>query len=146
MYINTFNSKIHIPKYACLLSVNVTLFFYVSRLNHCQIFCVTYSLVRMFILNSLFCCLRFASILFLKFSIAFSHTALFINLHNPFSSLSPIFFLLLLFFVYWIQHTVWAIEIDWILISDVFFIVLILASSKVSSFHNESHTFLYQKS
>ena len=37
------------------------------------------------------------------------------------------------------------IVIDSILIRDVIFIGLILVSSKVASFHNKVHTFLYQK-
>ena len=38
------------------------------------------------------------------------------------------------------------IAIDWILISDVFFFVLILESSKAAPFHTEAHAFLYQQS
>ena len=44
-----------------------------------------------------------------------------------------------------IQHMVLTIVIDSILIRDVIFIGLILVSSKVASFHNKVHTFLYQK-
>ena len=36
------------------------------------------------------------------------------------------------------------IVIDWIVLRDVFFLVLILTSSKVANFHNEAHTFLYK--
>ena len=37
------------------------------------------------------------------------------------------------------------IVIDWILIRDVFFFGFNLDSSRVSSFYNESHTFLSEK-
>ena len=55
------------------------------------------------------------------------------------------FFLVLYFFVSCIQHIVLAIEIDWILIRDVFFVASILILSKVASFHHEFTHFLYQK-
>ena len=35
---------------------------------------------------------------------------------------------------------------DLIIIRDVFFLVLILVLNKITSFHNEAHAFLYQKS
>ena len=35
--------------------------------------------------------------------------------------------------------------IYWILIQNVFVLALVLVSSKVASFQNEAHTFLYQK-
>ena len=38
-----------------------------------------------------------------------------------------------------------AIEINLILIGDVFFLASILMLDKVASFHNESHIFHYQK-
>ena len=49
------------------------------------------------------------------------------------------------YFACWIRHMVLAIVINWILILDVSFLVLILVSDKVASSHNESHNFLYQK-
>ena len=77
--------------YAGLLSISQVCF-YVLRINHCQIFCATYSLVLMSISNSLFgCSWVFTSILFFKFSTAFPHTALFINFYNTFQSFSPFF-------------------------------------------------------
>ena len=77
-------SVTHIPTYAGLLSINVILL-YVLRLNHCQIFFVTYNLALMSILNSL---ISFKSILFLEFSIVLPETAFFITLYNAFSSVS----------------------------------------------------------
>ena len=44
------------------------------------------------------------------------------------------------------EYTVSTIAIDKILIRDIYFLVLILVLTKVVSFHNEAHTFLYQKS
>ena len=38
-----------------------------------------------------------------------------------------------------------AIVIDQILICNAIFLVLIVVSSKAASFHNEAHTYLYQK-
>ena len=53
-YINTLlSSKIQLPIHAGLLSFNETLLFHVA-INYFQIFCATYSLVLMYILNSLF--------------------------------------------------------------------------------------------
>ena len=88
--------------------------------------------------TTFFC--RFTLILFLKFSTVFPHTTLFINLYNVFH-----LFLFLFFFVCWIQHIVLAIEIDWIGIEDIYFLVAIIILSKVAIFHYESHIFLCQK-
>ena len=63
------NSKMHIPMYASLLNPNVTLFLCIATKSF-PLFCVTYSLVWMSILNSLSLLLTsFTSILFLKCSI-----------------------------------------------------------------------------
>ena len=118
------------------------------QLNSCQIFCATYSLLLMSILNSFFCCiwerLIKSLILFLKFSIVFSEYTLYINMYNAFPSLSP-FYATSILFLCWIRHVVLIIMIDWILICNVFSLALILASSKVVRFHNEAQTFFYQK-
>ena len=64
--------------------------FYVLRLNYCQIFCVTYSLVLMYILNSLFCCLQVLHSVSQVFHF-FPYIALFVNLYNTLPSLSLLF-------------------------------------------------------
>ena len=72
---------------------------YVSRLNHCQIFCVTYSMVWMSILNSLFCRLQVLHrFCFLIFSLFFhiQHCSL---ICTTLFHLCNISFLILLFFV-----------------------------------------------
>ena len=84
------------------------------------------------------------TILLFNFPIALSYTVFSINLYNDFSSLSR-FFLLLLFFVCWIQHMILAIEIDLSLIRGVFFIVLIVVLNKGVKFDNGAHTFYYKK-
>ena len=56
------------------------------------------------------------------------------NLYKTFH-LCHYIFLLLLFFVCWIQYMI--LTIDWLNSNNVFFLALILASSKVLSFHNE---------
>ena len=59
--------------------------FYISRLNYFQIFCATYSLVLMYVLNSFFLLFTsFTLILFIKFSIVFPYIALFVNFNNVF--------------------------------------------------------------
>ena len=137
-------SNMHIPTYAGLLNFYLILF-YELPLNRCQMFLVTNSFVLKSILNNLSSLLTsFASILFLKSSIVLPFAVLFINLDNLFSSLLP-FFSGFIFLGGWIWHIVLVVVIDWILTRDEFFLVLILASSKVASFNNEAHTFLYQK-
>ena len=119
--------------------------FYISGLNYCRIFCATYSLDFIYILNSLFCCLLVLHpFYFLSFPFFFPYKALFINLYKAFPSLS-LFFLLLFFCVlisiYGFNHCdSLNSNTQWI------FLVSILASSKVVSSHNEVRTFLYQNS
>ena len=103
--------KIQIPMYAGLLSVNVTFFFP----YHDQI------IVKYFVWH-------IAGFYFLSFPLFFriQHYSLTCATLIHFSHH---FFLLLFFFVGLIQHVNIDIEIDWILIRDVFFLVLILAST-----------------
>ena len=132
----------HIPMYARFLSL-IQVCSYVLRLNYCQMFCSAYSLVLIYILNTKFrCLLVLRRFYFSTFPLFFAYIALLINLYNAFTSLS-LFFLLLLFCVCWIQYMVLTIVIDWILICNVPFLVLILVSNKVLSSHNKSHTFLF---
>ena len=140
-------SKIHIPTYGGLVSVNFFFFFYEFQLNHCQIFFVTYNLVLMSILNSLLCCIQVLFQIYFLISPLFCHRQQIHQfMHNSLICITPSylclhFFLLLFFFVSWIQHMVLAILIDWTLIRNVFFLVLILILNKVSSFHNEPHRY-----
>ena len=138
-------SEIDISTYATSISVNTTLF-YELLLNYCKISFGTYSLVLVSISNSVFCCLQvlhlfcFSSFLLLC---RIQHCSLICTM---LFHLRLHFFLFLFFCVCWIYQTVSTIVIHWILIRSVSFLVLILVSSKVPNFHNEAHTFLYQKS
>ena len=87
----------------------------------------------------------FTSNLFFKFSISYciQHCLLFCA---TLFHLCHYFCLLLFFFTYQIQQIVLVIAIYWVLVHAVFLLDLILVSSKVVRFHNEAHTFLYQKS
>ena len=91
-----------IPKYTyqCMQvsEILMPVCFYVLQLNYCQIFCPTYCLVLMYILNTLFRCLLVLHWLyFSRFSLHFSNIALFINLYNAFPSFSLNFQLLFFF-------------------------------------------------
>ena len=94
----------HIPTCASLsrthckyASTSMQVCFYASRLNYCQIFCATNSLVLMYILSSLFCCLLLLNrFYFLRFPLFFH------NLHYSLScrmlfNLCPNFLLFLFF-------------------------------------------------
>ena len=99
----------------------------------------------MYLLNSIFSLFTsFTSILFLKFSIVFSQIALFVNMSNTFLSLPLFVFAFILFCV---LNSIYGFSHCNSLKSNMrgVFLVLILVSSKVVSFHNESHTFVYQK-
>ena len=100
----------------------------------------------MYLLNSVFSLFTsFTSIIFLKFSIVFSQIALFVNMSNTFLSLSLfVFFFIIIFCV---LNSIYGFSHCNSLNSNMrgVFLVLILVSSKVVSFHNESHTFVYQK-
>ena len=99
------------------------------RLNHRQIFFATNSLVLMPILTSIFCRLQILhQFYFLRFPLFYwiQHCSL---ISTASFHLCLHFFLLLLFFVCWILHLVLDIVIDWVLIRDVFALVLILVSS-----------------
>ena len=115
------------------------------RLNHCQIFCMTYSLVSMSILDNILCwshvLYRFYFVCFPLFFHAQNCSLIFSTLFH----LCYYFFLLLFLFMYWTQRIVLAIEIDLFVIHNVFFLVLILVLSKVVSFHNSLHTFLSKR-
>ena len=121
LYINTLLiSKIHIPIHAGLLGVNATLF-----------------------LNSLFCCLqvlhRFYFLSFLLFFHAQHCSLIYTTLFHLSIHFSILFFVL--DSIYCFNH--W----DWLdSKTRCTFFVLILASSKASSFYDESHIFLYLKS
>ena len=132
--------------YAGLLRVKVPLF-YISRLNHCQIFCVTYNLVCVSILHIHFCCLRVLhrfNFLSLPLLFHIQHcslicTILFHLCHHFFFSASILFCVFVL--IYCFSHWGW-------LNSNTGCIILasILILSKVASFHNEWYIFLCQKS
>ena len=94
----------------------------------------------------------FKLILFLKFPIVFPYIALicllvlmFINLYDAFPSLSPFFSASIAFCL---LNLIYSFNLcDWLNSKTrCIFLVLILVSSKVTSFHNEAHTFLYQES
>ena len=76
---------------AGLLSVNVTLFSSIATNSLSNILCYIYVDLDVRFKQSLLLLTSFTSILFLKFSIVFPYTALFINLDNLFPSLSPFF-------------------------------------------------------
>ena len=117
--------------------------FFALQLNCCQIFCMMYSLVLVYILNSLFLLfISFTLILSLKFSIVLPYKALLNNLCNaffPFFSASILFCML---------NSIYSFNHCNSLNSSTrcIFLVLMLVLTKVASFHNEAHTFLYQKS
>ena len=139
MCINTLlNSKVQILMYIALLSVNVTLFFHVSRLEHCQMFCLIYSLVLISISYSLFCCLQ------VLYRFYFSSFPFFFHVHclficATFFHLCQHSFQFLLFCKCWIQP----IEFNNVR-SRYIFLTSILILSNVASFCNELHIFLYQ--
>ena len=71
-------------------------------------------------LNNLLMLTTLLSILFLMFSIVLPYIAVFINLYNTFSPLSPLLSTSI-HFLCQIQHTVLAILTDWILIHNAFY-------------------------
>ena len=87
----------------------------------------------------------FTLTLFLTFSNVSPYIASFFNSYNTFPSLPLFFFCFYSFFASWIQKMILTIAIDWILIRDVLFLVLVIVSSKVLDFHNEAHTSLSKK-
>ena len=120
-YINTLlNSKIHLSIHAGLLSFNETSLFRIA-INYFQKFCATYSLVLMYILNSLF------HFILALHRFCFSSSSLFFRIHHYSLICATLFLsflhfiLLLFFFVCWIQYMVLTIVIGWILVRDVFF-------------------------
>ena len=122
----------------------MSLCFQVLQQIHYQIFCVTYILIWMFVLNNLFCCLqvlhRFYS---LSFPLCF-HTQPCSSIWTTFFHLCHHFFLLLFFCV--LNSTYGFNHCDWLNSNRrCIFLVSILILSKVVSCHDESHIFLYQK-
>ena len=94
----------HIPTCASLsrthckyASTSMQVCFYASRLNYCQIFCATNSLVLMYILSSLFCCLLLLNrFYFLRFPLFF-HNLLYSLSCRMLFNLCPNFLLFLFF-------------------------------------------------
>ena len=98
------SSPAYIPTYAGLLSLNVTLFLRTVTKSFQNIF-VTYNLLLMSILKSLFC--HKSQVLHQFFILSF---LLFIHLYNDLLSLSP-FFLILFLLVYYIWYIVLSIVV-----------------------------------
>ena len=132
----------HIPMHAGFLSFIQSC----HLLNYCQIFCTTYSLLLVYFLNSLFRCFLVLHQFYFSscpFCFGINHCSL---ICAKLSHLIHCCFLLLFFLVCLIQYMVLTIVVDYVLTLKVLFLVLMVVSSEVVSFHNESHIFLSQTS
>ena len=135
----------HIPIYADLLSVKVTFFLRIATKSLSSILCDIEIGLDVHFKQSFFFYKLYIDSFFLTFPIVLPYTALFINLCNAFPSLSPLFSASILFCV--LNSTYCFSHRDWLNSNGRrIFLVLILILSRVVSFYNEPHNFLYHKS